>query len=166
MSKVRGFEVVRDEKRVHFEEATLINRKVKVFHDIKLPARADKRSAGYDFFLPKDVNLYPGKKTLVFLDVKAYMQDDEVLKIYPRSSLGIKSGMMLGNTVGIVDASYYGNEGNDGNIGLSLLNTSGVTIQLQAGDRIAQGVFQKYLVADNDLVLSDERIGGFGSSGK
>lgn len=165
MGKQRGFEMVRDEKRVHFQEVALAGKKVKVFYDIKLPARADKRSAGYDFFLPKDVDLHPGRKVMVFLDVKAYMQDDEVLKIYPRSSLGAK-GLTLTNTVGVIDASYYENAGNDGNIGLSLLNTSGITIQLKAGDRIAQGVFQKYLVTDEDNVLRESREGGFGSSGK
>lgn len=166
MSKLRGFEVVKDAHRKHFEDVTIANKKQRIYYDIQLPVRADPRSAGYDLFLPKDILLHPAQKTLVFLDVKAYMQEDEVLQIYPRSSLGIKKGLMLSNTVGIIDSSYYSNDGNDGNIALALLNTSGKGIELKAGERIAQGVFTKFLVADNDKVLDTSRTGGMGSSGK
>lgn len=166
MTKTRGFEVVKESNRQHFEEVKIANQKKKVYYDINTPIRADKRSAGYDFYCPQDVEVLPGSKTIVYTDIKAYMQDDEVLKLYPRSSLGIKAGLMLGNTVGVIDSSYYENEGNDGNIGISLLNTSGTTIKIKAGERFAQGIFQKYLTTDEDSVLSDKRTGGFGSSGK
>ena len=162
----RGFEVVEDKHRQHYQDVNIHGEVQRVYAKIQTPVRADKRSAGYDLFCPIDIMLLPAQKTLVFLDVKAYMEEDEVLYVYPRSSLGIKSGLMLGNTVGIIDSSYYNNEGNDGNIGLSLLNTSGKGIQLKKGDRIAQGIFAKFLTADNDEVLGAERVGGFGSSGK
>lgn len=166
MSKIRGFEVVRESAQKHFEDVK-VNGEVKRFYaEIELPVRADKRSAGYDFFAPRDITLLPAQKTLIFTDVKAYMQEDEVLKLYPRSSLGIKKGLMLSNTVGIIDSSYYENPDNDGNIGLPLLNTSGVAIHIKKGERIAQGVFVKYLIADEDNTLSNERSGGFGSSGE
>lgn len=166
MGKTRGFEIVSEDKRQHFEDVVVGGKKQRIFYDIELPTRTDSRSAGYDFYAPRDILLHPAQKTLVFTDVKAYMLDDEYLEIVPRSSLGIKKGLMLSNTVGVIDASYYENEGNDGNIGLALLNTSGVGIQIKKGDRIAQGIFKKFLTADNDTVLSEGRTGGIGSSGK
>jgi dUTP pyrophosphatase len=80
--------------------------------------------------------------------------------------MGIKKGLMLSNTVGIIDASYYENEGNDGNIGLPLLNTSGRGMEIKRGDRICQGIFVPYLLTDEDKPLHEARIGGFGSSGE
>lgn len=166
MSKVRGFEVVKDEARKHFVEVTVSSKKVKLHADIQLPTRADTRSAGYDFYLVEDVQLLPSKKTLIWTDVKAYMQEDEMLSLHIRSSLGVKKGIILGNVTGIIDSSYYENESNDGNIGISLLNTSGQAITLKAGDRVAQGIFSKYLITDEDNALSDTREGGIGSSGE
>jgi dUTP pyrophosphatase len=173
MSKARGFEIVRDDARVHkFDKPTTtsftpveVNGKRFFIPDVQLPTRADPRSAGYDIYLVSDVQLLPGHKQLIFTDVKAYMQEDEVLEIYIRSSLAIKQGLMLSNNVGIVDSSYYGNEGNDGNIGISIVNTGGTSVTLKAGERIAQGIFKSYLKTDNDSA-SGERTGGFGSSGK
>ncbi len=93
------------------------------------------------------------------------MQKDEVLELYVRSSIGVKKGIVLSNGTGIIDSTYYGNSGNDGNIGLPLWNTSNKRVVLEANERIAQGVFKKYLTIDNDTPLSQERTGGFGSSG-
>ena len=167
MDRQRGFEVVADKHRTAFETYTdEKKRKVQFPIKIKLPTRADKRSSGYDFYLPKDLRLLPMQAIIVWLDVKAYMQDNEELLMFIRSSLAIKNGIMLRNCVGKIDSSYYNNEGNDGNIGVSLINTTGVTVELKAGDRICQGTFYEYLIADKDEVLSDVRIGGMGSSGK
>jgi len=164
--KTRGFEEVVTAFRTAFETFTDEKKgKHKFPIAIKLPTRSDPRSAGYDFYVPKDIRLLPMQKTIVSTDVKAYMQQDEVLQLYIRSSLAIKSGLMLSNNVGIVDSSYYSNEGNDGNIGISLVNTTGLTVELKAGDRFAQGIFIKYLIADEDTA-EGVRTGGFGSSGK
>lgn len=166
MTKLRGFEVVTEQHRTAFDVFTDEKGGKHSFPvKIQLPTRSDSKSAGYDFYLPKDLRLLPNQKTIAFTDVKAYMQSDEVLKIYIRSSLAIKNGLMLSNNVGIIDSSYYSNPSNDGNIGIPLVNTTGLTINLKAGDRIAQGVFQKYLLADDDT-SEGERTGGFGSSGK
>lgn len=165
--KVRGFEVVKEEARTAFNVLTDEKGKQHKFpSDITLPTRADKGSAGYDFYIPKDVQILPSQKTIIFTDVKAYMQEDEVLEIYIRSSLAIKHGLMLSNNVGIIDSSYYSNPNNDGNIGIPIVNTSGKAVTLSAGERIAQGIFKKFLVADEDVVASEERVGGMGSSGK
>lgn len=162
----RGFEIVKKEHRKNRETVIGGGKKVEIMYDIETPKRADAGSAGYDFYAPKDIILNPAQKMIIWTDVKAYMKDDEILQIYPRSSMGIKKGLMLSNTVGIIDASYYENEDNDGNIGLPLLNTSGVGIKIKAGDRIAQGIFQKYLVADKDKPMEESRKGGMGSSGE
>lgn len=151
MTKVRGFELVE---------------KVEDPGEAKLPTRSDKHSAGYDFYSPFNVELKPSARKLIFTNVKAYMQPYEVLKVYIRSSLAIKQGLMLANGVGVVDASYYNNEGNEGNIGICLVNTSPKTVLINQGDRIAQGIFEVYLPADEDVITSNVRKGGFGSSGK
>lgn len=152
--KTRGFEIVKDDCRVHADK------------EITLPTRADDRSAGYDFYNPATITLEPAQKTIIFTDVKAYMQNNELLEIYIRSSLAVKKGLMLSNNVGIVDSSYYNNPSNDGNIGIPLVNTSGKKVTIAEGERIAQGIFKNFLVADNDNVLASKRKGGFGSSGK
>ena len=167
MSKTRGFEIVSNQHRTAFDVFTDEKRQEHKFpKEITLPTRSDVKSAGQDFYLPKDLDLLPMQKTIIWTDVKAYMQDDEVLEIYIRSSLAVKSGLMLSNNVGIVDASYYNNESNDGNIGLAVVNTTGQTVKLKEGQRIAQGIFKKYLTADEDTSTSEKRKGGVGSSGK
>lgn len=166
MKKVRGFEEVIDSKKQYGKVVDVFGEKKVTYPPVQLPVRADSRSAGYDFFSPIDVTILPKEKVILWTNVKAYMQEDEVLEVYPRSSMGIKKGLMLANTVGIIDSSYYENPDNDGNIGLALLNTSGTAIEIKRGERIAQGIFKKYLIADNDSTIAEERKGGFGSSGR
>lgn len=150
--KLRGFEVVRNDMR-------------KTEGDIKLPTRATAQSAGYDFYLPCDVTIPPYSSTgIIPTDVKAYMQEGEVLMLYIRSSIGIKKGIVLSNNTGVIDCDYFSNPDNDGNIGVALRNESDETVTLHKGDRIMQGVFIKYLVADGDEA-TETRNGGFGHSG-
>lgn len=147
----RGFVVVKDKCRTTDGE-------------IKLPVRSDPRSAGYDFYSPVDIVIPPNESRLFFTDVKAYMDDDEVLMLYVRSSMG-KKHVVIANGTGIIDASYYNNPDNDGNIGFRLLNLGKEDYVIRRGDRIGQGVFTKYLITDDDNATGD-RSGGFGSSGK
>lgn len=132
----------------------------------KLPMRSDDGSAGYDFYCPYDVVVPAGEQVTVWTNIKAYMKKDEVLKVYVRSSVGIKLKLRLANQVGIIDSSYFNNPDNEGNIGVCLVNKSDSDVALFAGDRIAQGIFQKYLVADIDLVVNKQRLGGIGHSGR
>ena len=162
----RGFKVVKEANKEYAQTVKIHGEDVIIHETTQLPVRGDSRSAGYDFYSPIDVLLHPGQKLLLFTNIKAYMQEDEVLEIYPRSSMGIKKGLMLSNTVGIIDSSYYENEANDGNIGLPLLNTSGKGLEIKRGDRIAQGIFKKYLKADDDVTLQETRTGGSGSTGE
>ena len=147
----RGFEVVEDWAR-------------RTDGEVKLPTRADKGSAGYDFYANADYTCKPNEVTKIWTDVKAYMQEDEVLLLDVRSSMGGK--FRLANTIGVIDSTYYNSKECNGNIGAFLVNTTNETIYIKRGERIAQGIFTKYLTVDNDVVLNDARNGGFGSSGK
>lgn len=148
MEKIRGFEVVIDEKR-------------KTVGDITLPTAGTSRAMAYDFYANNDYAAFPNEVVKVWTDVKAYMQDDECLILNVRSSMGGK--WMLANTQGWIDQDYYSNEGNDGNIGVFLKNISNETQTIRKGDRIAQGAFFKFLVADNGNT-DNVRTGGFGST--
>ena len=89
--------------------------------DFPMPERKTQKSAGYDFCLPEDVVLEPGKVQLVPTGIKAYMQDGEYLGMHIRSSMAVKKRIMLVNNVGIIDADYYNNADNEGHIMLALL---------------------------------------------
>ena len=152
MERTRGFEPVVEEMR----KGTM---------DYILPVRGTSRSCGYDLASPIDVIIEPHSSVLIWTNIKAYMADNEVLQLHVRSSVGIKKGLMLKNVTGIVDSDYYGNESNDGNIGLALYNTGDEAVVIERGERLIQGIFMKYLVADNDTFLKDVRVGGIGSTG-
>lgn len=132
--------------------------------DIKLPTRSDPKSAGYDFYSPVEVTLQPWENKLIFTDIKACMNSNEVLMLYVRSSMG-KIPIVLANGAGVIDSSYFENPDNDGNIGFRLINQSNKPYTIHIGDRIGQGVFLEYLIVDNDNATGT-RTGGFGSSGK
>ena len=147
--KTRGFEIVSNELREHLEE------------EIKLPQRNDEGSAGYDLRTPCKIIIPPhSHSNLIFTDICAYMQKDEVLKIFDRSSIGIKKGLVLANGTGIIDSSYYPR-----NIGIKLYNTSDKEVVLEKNERFCQCIFEKYLTIDNDVCVNTERLGGFGSTG-
>ena len=151
--KKRGFEIAKG-----FEDK-----------EIHLPVRKTKNSAGYDIEAAEDTivpKFAPGvKPTLIPTGIKAYMQEDEVLYLYNRSSNPKKKGLVLCNSVGVVDADYYGNEDNDGHIMFAFYNVGRDDITIQKGEAIGQGVFQKYLTVDNDNA-EGTRSGGFGSTDK
>ena len=129
-----------------------------------LPVRSTEHSAGYDLKASKTVTIAPRSIALVPTGVKAYMQEGEVLNIYDRSSNPRKKGVALVNSVGIIDKDYYGNPDNDGHIHAQFINLTDEEVIIEAGERIMQGVFQHFLVVDNDSA-SGVRTGGFGSTG-
>lgn len=148
---MRYFEIVKDGFRKNKGE-------------VKLPTRASKHSAGYDFYSPVDVVIQPNETVMIWTDVKARMYYDNALLLIPRSSMG-KHPVMIANTVGLIDSDYYGNESTDGNIGFRLLNLGTTPYEIKAGDRIGQGIFIKYGTVQDDNT-TETRTGGFGSSNK
>lgn len=132
--------------------------------EIVLPRRATFASAGYDFFSPVAFSLAPGERIQLATDVKACMNAGEFLQLHVRSGLGLRGLRML-NTVGIVDGDYFSNESNDGNIIFGLRNDGNETLQVAAGDRVAQGIFLAHLLTDDDDVQT-ARKGGFGHTGR
>ena len=148
--KTRGFEVVIDEKR-------------KTTGDVTLPTRGSSKAMAYDFYANDDYVAAPGDVIKVWTDVKSYMGDNECLIINVRSSMGGK--WMLANTSGWIDSDYYSNENNDGNIGVFLKNIDNVTQTINKGERIAQGAFFNFLVADNgNTSMCYYSLGNFCSS--
>ena len=93
------------------------------------------------------------------------MQDDEVLILANRSSNPGKKGLILANSIGVIDKDYYGNPDNDGHIMFAFYNIKDEDVQIKKGDCIGQAIFQKYMVADNDNAQG-ERLSGFGSTSK
>ena len=137
--------------------------------NINLPVRKTKFAAGYDIEAAEDIVIPSFKKgmapVLIPTGLKAYMEDDEVLYLYNRSSNPKKKGLVLANSVGVVDKDYYGNPDNDGHIMFAFFNIKDEDITIKKGEAIGQGVFSKYLVTDGDVAIGD-RTGGFGSTDK
>ncbi len=137
--------------------------------NINLPRRSTAHSAAYDIEAACDIVL-PSfkigmKPTLIPTGLKAYMLDDEVLMILPRSSGPKKQGIMFPHSMGVIDSDYYGNIDNDGHIFVQCINIKDEDVEIKKGDKIAQAYFQKFLVTDDDDAIG-ERIGGFGSTNK
>ena len=153
MEKVRGFEIAKG-----FEDK-----------EIHLPIRKTKYSAGYDIEAAEDCVVpafMPGQApTLIKTGLKAYMQDDEYVMLCNRSSNPKKKGLVLANSVGIIDKDYYGNPDNDGHIMFAFYNIKDVDVEVKKGEAIGQAIFQKYMTTDSDHAQG-ERLGGFGSTSK
>lgn len=148
--KVRGFEIVSAYQNEH----------------IQLPQRKTLASAGYDISAATDVVLLPAVVTLIPTGIKAYMQDDEYLGVHIRSGLAVKKKVTLINGQGIIDADYYNNQDNEGHILVAMFNYNNEPVAIQKGERIAQGIFYKYLKIDLDEVNPiSVRAGGLGSTG-
>ena len=137
--------------------------------DITIPKRATTNAAGYDIEAAEDVVLPPfksgDKPILIKTGLKAYMMEDEVLIVVPRSSGPKKQGILFPHSMGVIDSDYYENESNDGHIFVQCINIKDKEVIIKKGERIAQAYFQKFLITDDDVV-GEKRIGGFGSTTK
>ncbi len=149
MIKKRGFEIISKYKDI----------------GLSLPERKTKGSAGYDISSRIDITIKPKTIEFVPTGIKAYMQEDEVLQVYPRSSLSFKKNLMKINSVGIIDSDYYNNPDNEGEISLILYNFGDNSVSIKKNERIAQGIFTRYLKIDKDNTKI-KRLGGFGSTDK
>ena len=133
------------------------------YEDIKLPVRSTTHSAGYDFISPFDFELKPGETIKVPSGIKVAMNEDEFLALLVRSSMGFKYNIRLCNQVGIVDSDYYNNPDNEGHMFIALKNEGEKIFTINKGDKYAQGIFQKYLLTDDDEATGS-RTGGIGST--
>lgn len=129
---MRKFELVSEEFRKH--------------EDSKLPLRGTQTSAGYDFYATEDLVIKPQEKVMFWSDVKAQMQEGEVLLGFVRSSMGIKNDLMLSNTVAVIDSDYYNNEETGGNIGISIRNM-----------KPAIGITGKQMLVPSDNIVVSEK---------
>ena len=136
----------------------------RIYESLKLPRRATAGSAGYDFFAPADIMLEPGQTAKIPTGIRAEMEADWVLKIYPRSGLGFKYRLQLNNTVGIIDSDYFYSD-NEGHIFAKITNDSreGKTVEIPAGTGFMQGIFLEYGITLDDEA-TEVRNGGFGST--
>ena len=149
--KIRGFEVVTKYKNA----------------GINIPKRSTEHSAGYDIEAAETVSFAPGEIKLIPTGLKAYMQSDEVLYMYDRSSNPRKKGLVLINSVGVIDKDYYNNPDNEGHMFIKLTNDSkeNKTLSINQGEGFAQGIFFTYGITEDDST-SETRNGGFGSTSK
>lgn len=135
----------------------------------ELPIKATIHSAGVDFIASADIRIpafrFKGEATLVPTGVKAFMQKDEYLQIFARSSIPVNLGLIMSNGVGIVDSDYYNNPTNEGHIMIEFNNLTNEHITIKKGTRIAQGIFNKILPVTHGVrIKNDTRNGGFGST--
>ena len=153
MEKIRGFE-----KALGFED-----------YDLTMPIRKTEKSAGYDICAAEDTVIPPftlgSKPTLVKTGLKAYMPKDEYLMLCNRSSNPFKKGLVLANSVGIIDADYYSNPDNDGAFSFAFYNFFDKPLEIKKGEAIGQAIFLKYYTTDDDNATG-KRMGGFGSTSK
>ncbi len=149
---------MRDFEKISFKQfAKDIKEDKKLYEEYKLPIRDSKATAGYDLFLINDIEIKPNEIIKIPSGLKAYFEEDEVLLIFVRSSMGFKYNIRLVNQVGIIDADYYNNKDNEGHIFIKIQNEGNETVKLKAGEAIAQGIFIKYLTTESDNNLGIER---------
>jgi dUTP pyrophosphatase len=103
------------------------------------------------------------KPTLVSTGMKCKLDDDQYLELTVRSSTPLKHWLILANGIGIIDADYYNNPSNEGEIYFQLINLNPFPIKLHRGDIIGQGIIKKYELTEDDIAAG-ERTGGFGST--
>lgn len=122
---------------------------------------------GYDFFAIEDIIIPPYKigdnPILILTGVKAHLPKNEFLMIVNRSSNPKKKKLVIPNSIGIIDSDYYNNADNEGEIGFLFYNLSDQPIEIKKGEKLGQGIFQKYYLTNNDK-SNKIRNGGFGST--
>lgn len=136
--------------------------------DIKLPERSTLNSAGYDFFAIEDIIFNPETITRVFTGVKCELMSNQVLILANRSSNPSKKGLVLLNGIGVIDADYYGNPDNDGEIAFEFYNMLDEVVEIKKGEKLGQGLILKFDKVEDDYISDPykTRAGGFGSTGK
>lgn len=125
----------------------------------KVPVYKTKQAACADVYLPEDVTIEPGKVACPGLQLGFDIPAGSKIVMYPRSSLLVKFGII--QPTSIIDADYSGME-----IHAPLYNATDKPVTLKAGDRVAQIELQEYSRVLDWNFESNERTGGFGSTGE
>lgn len=149
---------MRDFEKISFEQ---FKKDVKddrnLYESYSLPKRDSKRTAGYDIYLLEDLEIKPGEIKKLPTGLKSYFDDDEVLLLVVRSSMGFKYNIRLCNQVGVIDADYYNNQDNEGHMWIKIQNESDEVHKFSRGEAIVQGIFVKYLATDSDEDMKMDR---------
>ncbi len=122
---------------------------LKIYKDVIIPEYMTQGSCGLDIraYLKKDIILNPLKTKLITTGIKIYIENNNIVGIItPRSGLSHKKGIILGNTIGIIDSDYQGE------IIISLFNRSKKPFKIKNQDRIAQIIFTKILKINFSIV--------------
>lgn len=135
-----------------------------IYNKFKLPNRSTKNSAGYDFFSLFDFSLNPGEIMKIPTGIKVNMENNDVLFLVVRSSMGFKYNVRMCNQVGVIDSDYYNNSDNEGHIWIKLKNEGDKDFIVKNGDAICQGIFLNYLTVTNERDVKKIRNGGLGST--
>ena len=133
-----------------------------IYDSIKLPKRATTGSAGYDFFAPTDISLNPGDTIKIPTGIRVQIDNEWVLKCYPRSGLGSKYMLVPKNLVPVIDADYF-NSDNEGHIFMNMINLGDKKVEVKMGKAFCQGIFVQYGITVDDE-STGIRNGGFGST--
>lgn len=154
-------------EKISFEQFKKdVSNNLELYKAIELPKRSTMKSAGYDIKSIEAGIIKPGCAKSFKTGLKVTMNDDEVLYIYSRSSQGYKYNVCLANSVGVIDSDFYNNPSNEGHFQVRLINLGESDYEVKVGDRIAQGVFMKYLTVDDEEEIKTKRDGGLGSTNK
>ena len=162
--KVSFNEFTKSWKKIFFNDT---DEKIKEIYDnIKLPIRATRGSAGYDFFSPIAFNLSQGKTILLPTGVRVKIDEGWFLGVFPKSGLGFKYRLQLDNTVGIIDSDYYYSD-NEGHLFVKITNDSreNKELEIKSAQSICQGIFLPFGITYDDNALGI-RNGGLGSTSK
>jgi dUTP pyrophosphatase len=154
----------------HFEKISFeqfkkdISDDINLYNSYELPKRKTMSSAGYDFIAMNDILIKPGEIVKIPTGYKASCENDEVLMIFIRSSLGFKYNVRICNQVGIIDSDYYNNDSNEGHMWVALQNEGTKDCLISKGTGYAQGMFTKFLTCGDEV--NETRKGGIGSTNK
>ena len=137
-----------------------------LYDSYELPKRKTKYSAGYDIISLIEATLKPNECITIPTGFKYISPEDEMLMIVVRSSIGFKYNVRIVNQVGIIESDYYNNPENEGHVLVRVQNHGDKDFKINIGDRIAQGIFVKFNIVDDEEEISDTRKGGIGSTNK
>ncbi len=153
-------------EKISFDEFKKFSDDIELYNSIVLPTRSTVNSAGYDIRSIENGVIKPNESKAFRTGLKVCMNSDEVLFIYSRSSQGYKYDVSLSNSVGVIDSDYYNNIDNEGHFFIKLRNDGENDYEVNIGDKIAQGVFIKYLTVDDEETINNIRKGGIGSTNR